>query len=134
MDQNGFRADDTALKCGVRWRSHSGFFFFVNNFHTIRFLFIRNWLSAFLASGNFLLGPKRPQKDQLDAPGAEGWQGATAAALVLCPTVLGGVEGMKLPGKPTPLGSQTLWALQTQTCRCMQVRGRKRVRTLDKMT
>ena len=34
-------------------------------------------------------------------------------------TVLGGVEGMKLPGKPTPLGSQTLWALQTQTCRCM---------------
>lgn len=49
-------------------------------------------------------------------------------------TVLGGVEGMKLPGKPTPLGSQTLWALQTQTCRCMEVRGGKRVRTLGKMT
>ena len=57
-------------------------------------------MSAFLASGNFLLGPKRPQEDQLDAPGAEGWQWATVAALVLCPTVLGGAEGMTPPGKP----------------------------------
>lgn len=69
------------------------FFFFFNNFHTIRFLFIRNWLSAFLASGNFLLGPKRPQEDQLDAPGAEGWQGTTAAAQNLhCSGWCGGHE------------------------------------------
>ena len=118
------------------WRSlqeSRGFFFFLNNFHTIGFLFIRNWLSAFLASGNLLLGPKRPREDQLDAPGAEGWQGATAGALVLCPTLLGGVEGMQPPGKPASLGSQTLWALQTQTCRCTEARGGKRTRTSGKM-
>lgn len=119
----------------VRWRSHSGFFFFVNNFHTIRFLFIRNWLSAFLASSSFLLGPQKTTEGSIRCPGCWGLAREPQRQPWSSVPLFWVVEGMKLPGKPTfHWVLQTLWALQTQTCRCMQVRGRKRVRTLDKMT
>ena len=90
-------------------------------------------MSAFLASGNVLLGPKRPQEDQLDAPGAEGWQGATAAALVLCPTVLGSVEGVTLSGKPTSLVLRHTGHCGLRLAGAWKLEG-KRMRTRCKMT